>query len=223
MVVKIVSYAFGMILILAVTAGVYILEYKQPLDEQIQLVDKEMRKLRSQKTKGKKLKKSLKEIDKKIRAVKSEIVSFLKEKSKGRDVSKFLNDVESYAQDSGIELKTIRINPRITRAKFIEIPLEFSVSGTYFQLYDFFTRIENTKILNFSNSGLRLGGGGGRGKKLPRLSKLITKNLKNLKDLLGKKIPSPAYSGSTNFPKMRAQFEGRVVMVDRGKITQYEN
>ncbi|MCO4782386.1 MAG: type 4a pilus biogenesis protein PilO [Candidatus Cloacimonetes bacterium] len=222
MIVKVVSYVFGMVLISIVTAGVWILEYKQPLDEQIQAVDTEMRKLKSQRSKGKKLKRSLKKIEKQIKDVRAEIVTFLKEKGKGRDVGKFLNDVENDAQDSGIELKTIRINPRLTRSKFIEIPLEFSISGTYFQLYDFFTRVESRKILNFADSGLRLGGGGGRGYKLPRLSKLITKKV-TLKDLAGKKIPSPAYSGSTTFPKMRAQFEGKIIMVDRGKITQYEN
>ncbi|MCJ8346698.1 type 4a pilus biogenesis protein PilO [bacterium] len=222
MIVKIVSYVFGMILVSIVTAGVWILEYKQPLDEQIQAVDSEMKKLKSQKAKGKRLARSLKKIEKEIKDVRSEIVAFLKEKGKGRDVGKFLNDVENDAQDSGIDLKTIRINPRLTRSKFIEIPLEFNIAGTYFQLYDFFTRIESRKILNFSDSSLRLSGGGGRGYKLPRLSRLISKKM-TLKDLTGKKIPIPAYSGSTTFPKMRAQFEGKIIMVDKGKITQYEN
>ena len=45
-----------------------------------------------------------------MRLISGEIVVFLKEKGKGRDVGKFLNDVENDAQDSGIDLKTIRIN-----------------------------------------------------------------------------------------------------------------
>ena len=222
MLVKFVGYMIGMILVTAITTAFWIFNYKQPLDEKKRKIDQKYQELLTRQKKGRKLKQRIKALRKEISEKKRAIVTLLKEKTKDRDVGKFLNDVELDSKNSGIKLKSIRIHPKTQRQRFMEIPMEFSVDGTYFELYDFFSRIEGRQMLNLTNSQLNLSGGGtDRGRAIANLSNKIDKS-KKLQDLGGKEIKMPKYTNDTRFPILRVNFDGRIIIIDRSHIAKYE-
>jgi len=222
MLLRFLGYVVGMIIVTAVTLCFWLFNFKQPLEESKKEIDNNYKRLRAKLNKGKRFDKEIKKYRSEISEKKRAIVSLLKEKTKNRDVGQFLNDVELDATNSDIKLKSIRIHPKTQRQRYMEIPMEFSVDGTYFGLYDFFSRVENRQMLNLTNSSLSLGGGGsGRGVEVKNLSDKIDKT-KKLNDLHEKPIKMKKYEKDTRFPVLRVQFDGRIIIIDRSHIARYE-
>lgn len=222
MLVKFLLYAMGMVVITFTTVFFWIFYYKQPLEASKSKIDEKYTNLRQRIKKGQKFDEEIQQLQQLISEKKRAIVTLLKEKTKNRDVGKFLNDVELDATNSAIKLKSIRIQPKTQRQRYLEIPMEFSLDGPYFGLYDFFTRIEGRQMLNLTNSGLSLqGGGADRGVKVENLAKIIDKS-KKLNDLSEKEVKLQKYSDDTEFPMLRVNFDGRIIIIDRSHIAKYE-
>ena len=222
MLLKFLGYVVGMIIVTAVTLCFWIFNFQQPLEESKKSIQIEYDLLRIKLKQGKKYDKELKSYRAQISEKKRAIVTLLKEKTKNRDVGQFLNDVELDARNSDIKLKSIRIHPKTQRQRYMEIPMEFSVDGTYFGLYDFFSRVENRQMLNLTNSSLNLGGGGtGRGVEVKNLKDKIDTS-KKLTDLHEKPIMMKKYEKDTRFPVLRVSFDGRIIIIDRSHIARYE-
>ena len=222
MLLRFLGYVVAMIIVTAITLCFWLFNFKQPLEETKKEVDNKYKRLRVKLKKGKKLDKEIKKYRSDISDKKRAIVTLLKEKTKNRDVGQFLNDVELDATNADIKLKSIRIHPKTQRTRYMEIPMEFSVDGTYFGLFDFFKRIENREMLNLTNSSLNLGGGGsGRGVEVKNLTKKIDRT-KKLTDLHDKPITIKKYENDTRFPVLRVSFDGRIIIIDRSHIARYE-
>ena len=222
MLLKFLGYVVGMIIVTAVTLCFWIFNFQQPLEVAKSAITKEYNSLRIKLKKGKKYDKEIKTYRAKIKENKRAIVTLLKEKTKNRDVGQFLNDVELDARNSDIKLKSIRIHPKTQRQRFMEIPMEFSVDGTYFGLHNFFSRVERRQMLNLSNSSLNLGGGGtGRGVEVKNLKDKIDTS-KKLTDLHEKPITMKKYEKDTRFPVLRVSFDGRIIIIDRSHIARFE-
>ena len=222
MLLKLLGYVVAMIIVTAVTLCFWLFNFKQPLEVSKKEIDTKYKRLRVSLKKGKKYDRQIKEYRATISEKKRAIVTLLKEKTKNRDVGQFLNDVELDATNADIKLKSIRIHPKTQRQRYMEIPMEFSVDGTYFGLYDFFSRVENRQMLNLTNSSLSLGGGGsGRGVEVKNLTDKIDRS-KKLTDLHEKQIKMAKYEKDTRFPILRVQFDGRIIIIDRSHIARYE-
>jgi len=220
--VKLFTYTLIMFVVTVVTFAYWLFNYKKPLEEEKLQINNKYKELLAKKKKGQRSKQQIRELQNEISNKKREIVALLKEKTKGRDVGKFLNDVELDSQNAGVNLRSIRIQPKTQRPRYMEIPLEFSVDGTYFELYDFFSRIEARQMLNLQNSQITLtGGGSDRGQAIKNLSNLIDKG-KKLVDLNNKEVKLPKYNNESRFPTMRVNFDGRIIIIDRSHIAKYE-
>ncbi len=223
MLVKFIGYVIGMFVVSAISFGFWIFQYHQPLQEEKRRIDRKYTELRNKQKRGRKLKQEIKALQKQIRSTKAEIVTLLKEKTKNRDVGKFLNDVEADSKNAGVTLRSIRIHPKTQRQRFIEIPMEYSVEGSYFEIYDFFQRVENRQMLNLTNSQINISGGGtDRGVKVKNLSKKIDKS-KKLLDLDGKSVNLPKVNNETRFPRLRVNFDGRIIIIDKSHIQRFED
>jgi len=224
MLVRFLGYVVGMIVVSAITIAFWIFQYHQPLQAEKRQIDAKHQELLAKQRKGKRLKQDIARLQQDIRARKAEIVTLLKEKTKNRDVGKFINDVEREAKNAGISLRSIRIMPKTQRQRFIEIPMEFGMEGTYIELYDFFHRLENLQMLNLTQSALNISGGGtGRGAKINDLENKIDKT-KKLTDLEGKDVKIHKIDKNTVFPKLRINLNGgRIIIIDKSHIARFED
>lgn len=222
MLVRALGYFLLMVVVAAIAVAVAVFQFQQPMEEGKKRVDQEMEELRRKKERGQRAQRDIKELEEKVREKKREIVTFLKEKTKDRDINRFLNDMEVYSQDSGATLKQIRINPKISKQLYSEVQMDFGVEATYFEFYDLLTRIENGGMLNFSQSELTITGGGvDRGVKVKDLEEQTTRRT-NLTDVNGKPVELKTYTKETEFPKLRVQFNGKLILIDSSHITRYE-
>lgn len=222
MLIKFLMYTVGMVVITFVTGFFWIFYYQKPLEQAKSKIDEKHQSLNARLRKGRKYNQEIEELRQTISEKKRAIVTLLREKTKNRDVGKFLNDVELDASNSSVKLKSIRIHPKTQRQRYMEIPMEFSLDGAYFGLYDFFTRVEKREMLNLINSQLSLSGGGSdRGVKVKNLSDLVDKS-KKLRDINEKEVKMQKYSDDTEFPLLRVQFDGRIIIIDKSHIARYE-
>jgi type IV pilus assembly protein PilO len=222
MFLRFIFYILLMLIIAAAAVAVYIFNWKQPFDAEISRINEEYDTLQTKIRRGNQLDEEIRRVTQKITDTKREVVTLLRERTKDRDLNKFLNDAERDAQDSGVILKSISIRPKTQRQRFTEIPLEFQVEGTYFQLYDFLTRIEKRGFLSFARSSMSLtGGGAARGVTISNLRDMIDGN-PNVTDIAGKKVNLTKYTDSTEFPRLRIQFDGSVIIIDRSHIANFE-
>ena len=215
-------YTVGMVVITFVTGFFWIFYYQKPLEQAKSKIDEKHQTLKKRLRQGERYDDEIKQLRRQISEKKRAIVSLLREKTKNRDVGKFLNDVELDASNSSIKLKSIRIHPKTQRQRYMEIPMEFSIEGPYFGLFDFFKRVEAKEMLNLINSQLSLSGGGSdRGVKVKNLSDIIDKS-KKLRDINEKEVKMQKYSDDTEFPLLRVQFDGRIILIDKSHIARYE-
>jgi len=190
--------------------------------EQKEKYENERRELEQKRTRGQKVKAEIAGLEEELRKKKRDIVTLLREKTKDRDVNKFLNDLEVHAQDSGITLKQVRIHPKTAKQRYTEILMEFNVEGAYIQFYDFLTRLERDGFINFSSSQITISGGGAdRGDKIKNLKDQLAQR-SDLKDVNGKKVDLKEVDTETQFPRLRVQFDGRLIIIDSSHITRYE-
>lgn len=218
-------YLIVLVLISAVSGVIWMLYYHAPLEEEKKNIESRRTELLERKKRSKKIKEDITRVAEEIRKKKAEIVTLLKEKTKDRDIEKFINNIEKEAKNAEISLKNIRILPKSQRQRYIEIPMEFVMEGTYIELYDFFFRLENLQMLNLTKSSMVFTGGGasGRGEKIKNLEKKIDKN-KSLTDLEGKDVKLQKIGGSTEFPKLRVTLNGgRIIIIDKATIQRYED
>lgn len=222
MIARILGYLVLMVVITAIAGVVGWMNFHTPMVEALERIETERKELQSKKERGQKVRQEINGLEEEIKKTKREIVTLLKEKTKDRDVNKFLNDLEVHSQDSGIGLKQIRIHPKTQKQRYTEILMEFNVEGAYVQVYDFLTRIERDGFLNFSNSQITISGGGAdRGTKVKDLKNQMTKR-SDLKDVNGKPIELKVLDAETDFPRLRIQLDGRLIIIDRSHITRYE-
>lgn len=222
MLIKFLMYTVGMVVITFVTGFFWIFYYQKPLEQAKSKIDEKHQTLKKRLRQGERYDDEIKQLRRQISEKKRAIVSLLREKTKNRDVGKFLNDVELDASNSSIKLKSIRIHPKTQRQRYMEIPMEFSIEGPYFGLFDFFKRVEAKEMLNLINSQLSLSGGGSdRGVKVKNLSDIIDKS-KKLRDINEKEVKMQKYSDDTEFPLLRVQFDGRIILIDKSHIARYE-
>lgn len=222
---KFFVYLIVLILISAVSGMFWILSYTNPLAEEKKRIDSRRAELLKSQKKSQRLKKDIATVSEKIKKRKAEIVTLLREKTKDRDIEKFINNIEKEAKNAEISLKNIRILPKSQRQRYIEIPMEFVMEGTYIELYDFFFRLESLQMLNLTKSSVVFTGGGssGRGQKIKNLEKKIDKN-KTLTDLEGKDVKLKKIGSSTEFPKLRVTLNGgRIIIIDKATIQRYED
>lgn len=222
MFLRFIFYVLLMLIIAVASVAVYIFQWKHPYDAEKSKISEEYENLQAKIKRGAQIEEEIRRAKQKIIDTKREVVTLLREKTKDRDLNKFLNDAERDAQDSGVSLKSISIRPKTQRPRFTEIPLEFQVEGTYFQLYNFLTRIEKRGFLSFARSSMSLtGGGAARGVTVTNLRDMIDGN-PNVSDIAGKKINLTKYTDGTEFPRLRVQFDGNVIIIDSSHIANFE-
>jgi ribosomal protein L7Ae-like RNA K-turn-binding protein len=211
-----------MIVVTAVTLAIAIFNFQQPHEAEKKKIEDQYKSLIRKEKNARQIKTQINKAYEEIESIKKDIVTLLKERTKGRDLTQFITDLERDAQDSGVSLKSVRIQAQTQRQKFTEIPLEFQIDGAYFQIYDFLSRIEKRGLVNFTHSGMALSGGGAaRGVTVKNLKDMIDSNPK-VQDRNGSNLKIKPYTSDTQFPKMRVQFDGSIIIIDKSHIAAYE-
>lgn len=206
---KMLTYVMAMLIITAAAFIVYWFLIETPNAQRAQDLNQGIEGERNKAATYKKDEKEIKKVEEDILKVKEEIFNMLC-KAKGRSLEQFLKEVEEDSNSAGVNLESIRIESVVPKELAARIPLDFNLSATYFNLYDFLLRIQDRNKLDFSSSSLTLTLDGNRREKISNLVKLVDTQ------------KSKYDATKDQFPRLRVTLTGDIVVIEPSQLERYK-
>ncbi len=151
-------------------------------------------------------KKAITQLEAEIDQVKNSIYRKLCS-AKGRSIEEFLKEVETDGNDAKVKLQNIRIDSVSSLDLWSKIPLEFNLSGPYFKIFDFLSRIQKRGKMDFSSGVLSITAET-KFESIPKLMELVDQ-------------AKTKYQPTTKFPNLRVNLNGEIIIIDKNHLLKY--
>ncbi len=202
---RLLTYVMSIIIICAAAFIVFWFLIEEPFRKDLEDKEKSIRDTRARIKKLQGLSKEIKAKEQEIVQSKQDIFRMLCA-ARGRSIEKFLKELEEDADESKINLENIRIESVIIKDLYSKIPLNLNISGPYFQIYDFIRRIQDRGKLDFGTGYLSI------------QAEAKTNPITNLFNYISK---SSKYKASDQFPNLRVEVNGEMIIIDNTHLDRY--
>ncbi|MFC1743391.1 type 4a pilus biogenesis protein PilO [Candidatus Riflebacteria bacterium] len=137
-------------------AGFYLNSW-QPHEETMVELRSEISKLKSQVDAKDDIVKEIKSLEAEIKKKEAEKERLLKNSPRlESQVPELLKSLEDTAKKFNVKFSDIRISPLIRNEQWSELPVEFTLRGTFHKLGEFLFKYENKKVINLTKGTLSI-------------------------------------------------------------------
>lgn len=156
---------FLVVIVAVLSIGFMFLLY-QPVTDEINGQQKQLRTLQREQEKLKQLKANKAEVKAKLERLGRKLLIAKEKLPDSAEVPSLLQRIHNQAKTAGLDIKSFKRVPNVSKDYYTEIPVEMKLVGTYDELANFFyyvgrmTRIVNTSELGLKRKGAALDNNG---------------------------------------------------------------
>jgi type IV pilus assembly protein PilO len=143
--------ALMLLIVIAITAAYFYLLYQPGMKELQQLRDKQTE-LSNKIRESKSIADNLPRFRKEYEQLKLELQNALTELPDQKEIPSLLTSITSKGKDAGLDFLIFRPKPEVPKDFYSEVPVDISVSGSFFNVANFFVAVGTLpRIVNISN------------------------------------------------------------------------
>lgn len=141
---------------LAAVCAVFYFNFYSALEEQVAEKSTAVAKLETQVNEKQQVVANLPRIQAEVGRLKVELSKAMLELPDEAEIERLLESIADKAKDSGLDVKSFKTKPEISRDFYAEKPMEIEVAGGYHQIASFFDEVGHLdRIVNLSNLSLQ--------------------------------------------------------------------
>jgi type IV pilus assembly protein PilO len=139
------------LLLLIVSGAIFYLLY-QPRMKELNPLQSRLEELQKQVTENRRIANNLPRYKAEYEQLKKDLDSALTELPNQKEIPSLLTSISSQGKGAGLDFLLFRPKPEVPKDFYAEVPVDIAVSGTFYNVADFFVAVANLpRIVNINN------------------------------------------------------------------------